>query len=68
MAYSFREIQSLLEKDGWFLVRQKGSHRQFKHPSKNGITTLSYHRAGDVPKKGTLASIEEQTGVKLRPK
>jgi predicted RNA binding protein YcfA (HicA-like mRNA interferase family) len=28
------EIIKMLQEDGWFLHRQKGSHRQFKHPTK----------------------------------
>jgi hypothetical protein len=31
------EIIKLLEDDGWVHVRMKGSHRQFKHPSKPGF-------------------------------
>lgn len=26
-----REIIKLIEKDGWYEVRQRGSHRQYKH-------------------------------------
>jgi len=36
-----REVIKLIEKDGWYLVRSKGSHRQFKHPIKNGLVTIS---------------------------
>jgi hypothetical protein len=28
------EILRLIGRDGWYLDRQKGSHRQYKHPSK----------------------------------
>ena len=28
-----REVIKLIENDGWYLVRTRGSHRQFKHPS-----------------------------------
>lgn len=28
------EIIRILKKDGWYLAHQKGSHRQFRHPSK----------------------------------
>ena len=30
-----------LEQDGWYLRRTKGSHRQFKHPTKSGTVTVS---------------------------
>ena len=31
-----RDIIKLLTSDGWYLVAQKGSHQQFKHPVKKG--------------------------------
>jgi len=42
------ELLSLIDKDGWFLVRQRGSHRQFHHPIKSGtvaIPALMCHEA-----------------------
>jgi predicted RNA binding protein YcfA (HicA-like mRNA interferase family) len=45
-------------------VAQKGSHSQFKHPTKAGrVTVVSPKR--DIPT-GTLRSIEKQAGIKLR--
>ena len=29
-----RDVIKRLEQDGWQLVRTKGSHRQYRHPSK----------------------------------
>lgn len=50
--------------DGWYLVEQRGSHRQFKHPVKKGRVTingkLSDDRTGDL-----LKSIEQQSGLKF---
>jgi predicted RNA binding protein YcfA (HicA-like mRNA interferase family) len=51
-----KEVIRLLEKDGWILSRTKGSHRQFKHPTKPGTVTVSGKPAVDVPP-GTLNSI-----------
>jgi hypothetical protein len=31
-----REVIKLIEQDGWYLARTRGSHRQFKHPTKSG--------------------------------
>jgi len=31
-----RDIIRLLEQDGWYLKASKGSHRQYKHPTKSG--------------------------------
>ncbi|WP_212721738.1 MULTISPECIES: type II toxin-antitoxin system HicA family toxin [unclassified Synechocystis] len=53
----------LLESDGWFLVNTVGSHRQFKHPTKTGKVNVSGKLSDDV-RKGTLASILKQAGLK----
>jgi predicted RNA binding protein YcfA (HicA-like mRNA interferase family) len=53
-----------LKADGWFEVAQKGSHIQLKHPTKPGRVTLP-HPKRDLPL-GTLKSIEQQSGLKLR--
>jgi len=50
--------------DGWFEVARKGSHIQFKHPTKVGRVTVP-HPKRDIPI-GTLRSIEKQAGLKLR--
>lgn len=31
-----------VEEDGWYKVAQKGSHMQFKHPTKLGKVTIPY--------------------------
>jgi predicted RNA binding protein YcfA (HicA-like mRNA interferase family) len=59
-----REIISALQGDGWVQVAQKGSHVQFKHPTKKGRVTVP-HPERDIPV-GTLKSIEKQSGLKLR--
>jgi predicted RNA binding protein YcfA (HicA-like mRNA interferase family) len=43
-----REILKLIERDGWRQVRQKGSHRQFQHPTKPGTVTVAGHRNEDL--------------------
>jgi predicted RNA binding protein YcfA (HicA-like mRNA interferase family) len=58
------EIIRKIESAGWRLVATKGSHLQFKHPSRPGRTTVPHPRR-DLPL-GTLRSIERQSGVKLR--
>jgi predicted RNA binding protein YcfA (HicA-like mRNA interferase family) len=59
-----REVVAALKADGWLLVRTKGSHVQYRHPTKSGLVTVPMH-PGDLPI-GTLKSIEKQAGVKLR--
>lgn len=34
------EIINLIEADGWYMVAVRGSHRQFKHPTKPGRVTV----------------------------
>lgn len=60
-----KEIIKLLEKDGWYLARTKGSHRQFKHETKFGTVTVAGKESLDVPP-GTLNSILKQAGLKQR--
>lgn len=38
------EIIKIIQDDGWYVVRQKGSHKQFKHPFKTGLVTIPVHR------------------------
>ncbi len=58
-----KELIKLIEKDGWFLVRTKGSHRQFHHSTKSGTVTIAGKESVDVPI-GTLNSILKQAGLK----
>lgn len=54
-----REAITLLKKDGWFQVAQRGSHRQFKHPTKKGRVTVAGNLGHELSK-GTFASILRQ--------
>ena len=54
------EIIKIIENDGWFLVRQKGSHRQYKHKIKKGLVTIASHKLSDDIAIGTLNSILKQ--------
>lgn len=55
----------ILEADGWYLKRVKGSHHNFKHPTKRGLVTVPHPRK-DIPI-GTLKNIEKEAGVSLTP-
>lgn len=52
---------AMIETDGWFLVRVKGSHHQFKHPFKKGVVTVK-HPQKDIPLP-TFKSIKKQAGI-----
>ncbi len=58
-----RDAIKLIEDDGWFLVRTRGSHRHFKHPTKPGLFTIAGQSGVDIPK-GTMNSILKQSGLK----
>ncbi|MFO1288064.1 MAG: type II toxin-antitoxin system HicA family toxin [Rubrivivax sp.] len=58
-----QELIAQLEADGWFKVRQKGSHRQYHHASKLGTVTVAGKPSVDVPP-GTLNSVLKQAGLK----
>ncbi|MBM3751034.1 MAG: type II toxin-antitoxin system HicA family toxin [Acidimicrobiia bacterium] len=58
-----REAIALIETDGWRVVRTKGSHRQFKHPTKAGRVTVAGHPSDDLAP-GTFNSILKQAGLK----
>jgi predicted RNA binding protein YcfA (HicA-like mRNA interferase family) len=60
-----RDVIQVLETDGWRQVRSRGSHRQFKHPTKPGLVTVAVHSARDL-KLRDLVAIERTSGVKLR--
>lgn len=58
-----KELIKLVEKDGWFLVRIKCSHRRFHHPTKSGTVTIAGKESIDIPA-GTLNSVLKQAGLK----
>ena len=57
----FKELEKILLKDGWYQVKQKGSHHQYKHPSKSGKVTIPEH-GGDL-NLDTVKSIMKQAGL-----
>ncbi|MBI5125920.1 MAG: type II toxin-antitoxin system HicA family toxin [Planctomycetes bacterium] len=58
-----RDIIKLIEADGWYLVVTKGSHRQYRHPTKSGRVTIAGHPKDDLAP-GTLNSILKQARLK----
>ena len=53
----------LIENDGWYLVRTRGSHRQYKHPIKSGLVTIAGKLSEDLAN-GTSNSILKQAQLK----
>jgi len=58
-----RDIIRKLRQDGWYEVAQKGSHRQYRHPTKRGQVTIAGHENDDLAP-GTLNSVLKQAGIK----
>ena len=58
-----KEITKIIEQDGWYEVRQKGSHRQYKHPVKKGLVTIPIHRLSNDVTPGLEKSILKQAGI-----
>jgi predicted RNA binding protein YcfA (HicA-like mRNA interferase family) len=56
-------VVRLLQQNGWRLVATRGSHRQFRHPTRPGRVTVP-GKPGDELAPGTLNSILKQSGLK----
>jgi predicted RNA binding protein YcfA (HicA-like mRNA interferase family) len=58
-----RDVEKIIEQDGWSVERTRGSHRQYKHPSKPGLVTIAGKPNDDLAP-GTLNSVLKQAGLK----
>jgi len=58
-----KDVVKMIETDGWYQVRMKGSHRQYKHSTKSGLVTIPGKPNDDLAP-GTLNSILKQAGLK----
>lgn len=58
----FREIERIILDDGWYYVNCRGSHNQYKHPTKSGKVTIPKHN-GDLDPV-TVKRILIQAGLK----
>ena len=59
----YRQIIKMIQDDGWYLDRTRGSHKQFKHPTKPGVVTIAGKPNEDIAK-GTLNNILKQAALK----
>jgi len=58
-----RDVIKMIEADGWYLARTKGSHRQYKHPVKPGCVTIAGHPSHELAP-GTFNSVLKQAKLK----
>jgi predicted RNA binding protein YcfA (HicA-like mRNA interferase family) len=63
LVWTVRGLIGVIEADGWWLVRTRGSHRQFRHAVKPGLVTIA-GKPGDTLAPGTVNSILKQAGLK----
>ena len=63
MPLKVHELLKILREDGWYLVRQKGSHRQYHHPIKTGTVTIACKSSVELPP-ATLHSVLTQAQLK----
>jgi predicted RNA binding protein YcfA (HicA-like mRNA interferase family) len=56
-----RDVLRRLKDDGWYRVKARGGHRQFKHPNKPGRVTVS-GKPSHTLAPGTLSNIYKQAG------
>lgn len=61
--FKVKEILKMLEDEGWYLSKQVGSHRQYKHPTKQGKVTVN-KKPSDTLDQEILNSIFKQAGWK----
>ena len=58
----FREVEKMILQDGWYEVKQVGSHHPYKHPTKTGKVTIPEHKGKDI-NSTVVKSILKQAGL-----
>jgi predicted RNA binding protein YcfA (HicA-like mRNA interferase family) len=58
-----QEILQILQKDGWYIVEERGSFRQYKHARKTGRITITGNLNYDL-ESDSINSILLQAGLK----
>lgn len=64
LSMKVRDLIRLLQNDGWYLERTRGSHRQYKHAQKRGLVTVPGRLNDDIAR-GTLRSVLKQADITL---
>ena len=59
----YRELFKIVEKEGWYLVKQEGNAKHFKHSNRMGKLIISGKPNDDVYKI-TLANVLKQSRLK----
>ena len=56
-----REMEKIIEADGWVFKNEEGSHRHYVHPTKPGKVTIPFHSKELT--KPVEQSIRKQAGL-----
>ena len=64
MRKTVRQMIEIIISDGWYFVRQNGSHKQFRHSVKKGVVTIPDHGKSTVLDHFVVNSILNQAGLK----
>ena len=59
----FSEVVRLLERNGFRLIREKGSVRYYRKPGLDKVIRVDYHASKEVPT-GTCQAILKAAGLK----
>ena len=63
---TFREVEKILNANGWMLVRvSKSSHHQYRKVGNPNAVTVPNHNGHDLTI-GVLKNLEKKTGLSLR--
>jgi predicted RNA binding protein YcfA (HicA-like mRNA interferase family) len=63
MTMKVKRMMDIVEADGWVMVSQRGSHRQYRHATKLGRVTIPGKPGDDLHPK-TARSILHQAGLR----
>jgi predicted RNA binding protein YcfA (HicA-like mRNA interferase family) len=63
VAKKVHQVIFILEAHGWRQVRERGSHRQFRHSNSPYLVTVTGKRSGTIAV-GQLADIRRKSGIK----
>ncbi len=61
----FKDVDKVLRKNNWYVVRIKGSHHQYRHHDFGYCVTVPNHGKSDLSL-GVLKNVEKGTGLSLR--
>jgi len=59
-AMKIRAMIKLIEEDGWYLDRTRGSHRQYRHDQKKGVATIAGKPSDDLASGRKIVSLNKQ--------